>query len=434
MQAAALIAVDPHLAVTMEAVYWAARCVHRDLMVVHTEAVALCVPVGEQPALQHAVRREADAGDHVGRSEGGLLHVLEVVIRIAIEFEVADLDQRVVLLRPDLGQIEGVEAVGGRLCLRHDLYVHGPAGEVLAFDGFVEVALGAFPVVGDDGGGLLVGEVPDALLGLEVEFDPVAPVIGTDEAVGVGAEAVHVTVAVRNAAVAHHYGDLVQCFRQTGPEIPVVVGAAHVGARVAFDSVVQVGKLQRVAEEEHRRVVADHVPVALLGVELQSKTADVAFRVRRTPLTGDGGEAGEQGSALAYPGEQRGLGVPGAVMGDDELAEGARALGVHAALGNHLAVEMGELLQEPHVLQPHWPALASGGRVLVITDWCAGYGCQFWLICHHRSPWTSTAALGLCGRPSSVAVSMAVVTLLSNESVMIIRPGLTRTYIDWSQR
>src|SRR5690606_36722383 len=109
--------------------------------------------------------------------------------------------------------------------------------------------------------------------------------------------------------------DLMQCLGQNGPEVPVIVGAAHDGARDAFDGVVEVGKLQRVAEEEHRRVVADHVPVALLGVELQSKTADVALRVRRTPLTGDGGEAGEQGSAPAYPGEQRGLGVPGDVMG-----------------------------------------------------------------------------------------------------------------------
>src|SRR5690606_27589947 len=219
-----------------------------------------------------------------------------------------------------------------------------------------------------------------------------------------------------------------------GPEVPVVVGAAHVGARIALDCVVEVGKLQRVAEEEHRRVVADHVPVALLGVELQSKTADVALRIRRAPLTGNGGEAGEQGSALAYPGEQRGLGVLADVMGDDELAESARALCVHAAFGDHLAVEMGELLQEPHVLQQHGTALAGGGRVLVITDRCASYGCQLWLVCHHCSPWLSAAALALCGSVLSVAVSMAVVTLLSNESAIIIRPGLTRTYIDWSQR
>ena len=76
-------------------------------------------------------------------------------------------------------------------------------------------------------------------------------------------------------------------------------GAAQVGARVALDRVVEVGELQRVAEEEHRRVVADHVPVAFLGVELQREAADVALGVGRAALAGDGGEAGEHLASVA---------------------------------------------------------------------------------------------------------------------------------------
>ena len=83
------------------------------------------------------------------------------------------------------------------------------------------------------------------------------------------------------------------------PEIPVVVGAAQAGARIALDRVVEVREAQRVAEEEHRRVVADDVPVAFLGIELQRGAADVAFRVRRAALTGDGGEAHEHRRLLA---------------------------------------------------------------------------------------------------------------------------------------
>ena len=56
---------------------------------------------------------------------------------------------------------------------------------------------------------------------------------------------------------------------------------------------VEVGELQRVAEEEDRRVVADDVPVALLGVELHREATDVALGVGRATLTGDGREAGE---------------------------------------------------------------------------------------------------------------------------------------------
>jgi hypothetical protein len=77
------------------------------------------------------------------------------------------------------------------------------------------------------------------------------------------------------------------------------LAAAQVGARVALDRVVEVGKLQRVAQEEHRRVVADQIPVAFLGVELDGEAADVALGVGRAALAGHRGEAGEQLGLLA---------------------------------------------------------------------------------------------------------------------------------------
>jgi hypothetical protein len=57
--------------------------------------------------------------------------------------------------------------------------------------------------------------------------------------------------------------------------------------RVALDGVIQVRKAQRVAEKEHRRIVADDVPIALLGIELEGGAADVAFRIGapRSPAT-----------------------------------------------------------------------------------------------------------------------------------------------------
>ena len=63
------------------------------------------------------------------------------------------------------------------------------------------------------------------------------------------------------------------------PEVPVVEGAAQVGARVPFHGVVEVGEFQRVAQEEDRRVVAHEIPVALFGVELHGEAADVALGV-----------------------------------------------------------------------------------------------------------------------------------------------------------
>ena len=59
------------------------------------------------------------------------------------------------------------------------------------------------------------------------------------------------------------------------------------------------GNLQRVAHEEHRRVVADEVPVAFLGVELDGEAADVALGVGRAALAGHRREAHEHFGLLA---------------------------------------------------------------------------------------------------------------------------------------
>jgi hypothetical protein len=51
--------------------------------------------------------------------------------------------------------------------------------------------------------------------------------------------------------------------------------------------VVEIGKAQRIAVEEDRRIVSDQVPVAFLGVELQCSAADVTLGIGGTPFAGD---------------------------------------------------------------------------------------------------------------------------------------------------
>ncbi len=41
----------------------------------------------------------------------------------------------------------------------------------------------------------------------------------------------------------------------------------------------QVGKFDRVLDEEHRNIVADQIPIALLGVEFGRKAAHVARQI-----------------------------------------------------------------------------------------------------------------------------------------------------------
>src|SRR5690606_4182623 len=145
--------------------------------------------------------------------------------------------------------------------------------------------------------------------------------IRTDETVGVRAKAMHVAIAIGNSTIAHDVGDLMQCFGKPRPEIPIVVGAAHIGPRIALHRMVEVWKLERIAEEEHWRVVTNKIPVALLGVELQSETTNVPLGIGGTALAGHSGETSEQGCALADLGEDGRFGVFGDVMSNNELTE-----------------------------------------------------------------------------------------------------------------
>ena len=69
-------------------------------------------------------------------------------------------------------------------------------------------------------------------------------------------------------------------------------------------------------------------------------------------------------------------------MGNGEGAMGARTLGVHAPLGDHLAVEVGELLEEPDILQQLRATRPGGHDILVVDDRATGVGGEFLLVTH----------------------------------------------------
>ena len=160
-------------------------------------------------------------------------------------------------------------------------------------------------------------------------------------------------------------------------DIVMVTWCSASGARVALDGVVQGGKLQRIAQEEDRGVVAHEVPVAGIGVELDGEAADVALGIRRAAFSGHGREAHEARGLLADLGEDRRPGVFRDVVHHGEGSEGSRSFGVHAPLGDDFAVEVGEFFEEPRVLQGYGAALSGCLNVLVVGDGPAVFGCQF---------------------------------------------------------
>ncbi len=314
------------------------------------EAVAVGIRVGEYAGLQHLVRREADAGNDIGRREGGVLDLGKIVFRVAVELQHADLDRRVVGMRPDLGQ---VERVVGRLLhveLRHDLHLNRPARESPVLDRVEQCLLIALAGLADDRFAFLVREELVALLGLEVELDPVAFARVVPEGIGVRAVAVHMHRRLREAAVGHQDRHLMQAFRRQGPVVPHGSGGTQIGLRMTLLRVDEVGELVGIANEEDRRIVADEVPVAFPGVEFKRETADVALVVGGALFAGNGREAGQHrrfGAGL----ETFRSRILRDVAGDFQRAESTPALGMDDAFRNALAVLMRQLLDELIVLQ-----------------------------------------------------------------------------------
>jgi len=93
--------------------------------------------------------------------------------------------QRIVSMGPYLRQIKRVEPVGFGLLEGHDLHFQRPTGIVSLLDGLEQVAAVVVGVLAGDPIRLLLGEILDALIRLEVIFDPEALTFGVDPHKGV---------------------------------------------------------------------------------------------------------------------------------------------------------------------------------------------------------------------------------------------------------
>ena len=230
-------------------------------------------------------------------------------------------------------------------------------------------------------GGLRRIEAPDALVGLEVDLDPDGRPVVVDPLVGVRAEPVHVAIGSGDATIAEQPGEHVSGLGRVGEEVPHVVRLLMVGEGIGLLGVDEVGELQRIADEEDRSVVPDQVVVPVLRVELEGEATRVAHRVGRPPAPGHGGEAEEGLGLLADLTEEARPRPSGHICGDLEFAIGGRSVGVYDPLGDALAVEAGELLQQVLVLDEDGPAGAGRLAALVVSDRCARLGGQGRL-CH----------------------------------------------------
>ena len=187
------------------------------------------------------------------------------------------------------------------------------------------------------------------------------------------------------------------------PEVPLHVVVAQVVGGHPFLAADEVLELHRVAHEEHRGVVTDHVEVALAGVELQREAARVAPGVWAATLTGHRGEPGHH-LGLRAGRKHRRLGELADVLGHLEVAERAAALGVGLALRNAFPVEVGHLFDQVVVLQQNRAVGPDGERMLDARDRVPGVVRRVFVGHRVSSPRRGCAAVGWATRSESPKV------------------------------
>src|ERR1700722_4842929 len=213
------------------------------------------------------------------------------------------------------------------------------------------MAFVAFPILRHNRGCSFVREIFNTLVRSEVELHPRALVLGINHREGMTSEQMHMPEGLGNSAIRHDNGDLMESLWKKSPEVPVILSAPKAGAGVALSSVVEVREAQRVAEEENWSIISYDVPISVLGVELESSTADIALRIGCAALPSDGRKAGEHRGLFSNLRKKRCLGVLCDVVGGRESSIGTPAFGMHPALRNDLAIKVCELLDQPDVLQ-----------------------------------------------------------------------------------
>ncbi|MNO73044.1 hypothetical protein D3C76_640030 [compost metagenome] len=287
--------------------------------------------------------------------EGHLLGLGEEVVRVAVEHHLAHHLDGHQLFRNQLGGVEQIEIEAVLVAFRNHLQGQFPFRVVARFDVLPQPA----PVEVRVLAGELLRLVPDQRAGARrrapVELDEYGLPGRTEQAEGMHTEALHAAEADRDSPVGHHPHDHVRRLRRQRDEIPEGVMGRPTGGNfivgLRLHRMNEIGKLDRILDEEHRHVIADQVEIAFLGVELDRESAHVADRIGGATRALHRGKADEHRSALAGRGEKARLGQRAEILIGFEIAMRSGTPGVYHAFGYALVVEVGDLLAHDEIFE-----------------------------------------------------------------------------------
>ncbi len=143
-----------------------------------------------------------------------------------------------------------------------------------------------------------------------------------------------------------------------------------------FHRMHEIGKFDRILDEEDRNVVADEIPIAFLGVELDGEAPDVPHRVRRSRAAGDRRKSNIDLGLFADLRQHARARIFRQRLPQLEKTAGAGPARVDDAFGDALMVKMKNLFAEMEILQKRWTPSASAKRVLIVEDGDAMTGRQ----------------------------------------------------------
>src|SRR5664279_5543884 len=130
----------------------------------------------------------------------------------------------------------------------------------------------------------------------------------------------------------------------------------------------EIGKFDGVLNEEHWDVVADEVPISLLGIEFHGEAAYVARRVDRSGAARYRRNAGEQWRLFARPLEQVGLRDIGQRLEILKVTVRGRTARVNDAFRNSLVIKVKYFFPQDKIFEQGRAPRARAQRILVIGD------------------------------------------------------------------
>lgn len=129
--------------------------VNRNMVIVSTESVSVCIWVREQSSLKHLIKRRLKTGNQMAGGEGRLLYILEVIFRVSIEHHLSERNQRIISMGPDFCNVENVPFVLETVFKRHNLHFHWPGNRSSFTDCFKHVLSRMIRVASSQSQGLL---------------------------------------------------------------------------------------------------------------------------------------------------------------------------------------------------------------------------------------------------------------------------------------